>query len=390
MIVPLNSPSRPEDREALLTMIRKSGLIDEARLNNYLREKALPDNPDQALAALVDGGLITSFHARHLRMGKTRGFLLGPYRVLRPLGQGQMGLVYLAEQTSVNRCVAIKVLRTEKHKSAGARERFAREGRALAALNHPNIVRVYDVQNDGDVHYMVMQYVEGKSLSQILRESGRLPVSRAIDVIRQVALGLQHAHQAGIIHRDLDPSNILMERSGTVKILDMGLARFYEDHEDNLTERVGGALGSADFMAPEQANNQADIRTDIYSLGATFYYLLLGEPPFVAPTTAAKIIAHQTKPVVPPHVRDAAIPLEVSAVILRMLAKSPQDRYQTATEVLVALSVTDRPSPSSAELQPLEPIAPPSQISWWVVASFIILAAAIGGVLAWGVAGFVR
>ncbi|MGL4550110.1 MAG: serine/threonine-protein kinase [Gemmataceae bacterium] len=374
--------SRPNDLNSLLELVRRSGLVDAGRLNSLLSAGTLPADLDAALAAMVKAGLLTPFHTRHLREGKSRGFLLGPYRVLRPLGRGGMGLVYLAEQTSINRRVAVKVLRTQMHQTAGARERFAREGRATAALDHPNIVRIYDVQQDGDVHFMVMEYVEGKSLSKLLREQGRMTVSRAVDVVRQAAAGLQHAHERGIIHRDLKPANLLVDRAGTVKLLDMGLARFYEDSADNLTERIGGGiLGSPDIIAPEQANNQADIRSDVYALGATFYCLLLGEPPFPAATAGAKVMAHQTKPVTPPHVRDPGIPPEVSAVVLKMLAKSADDRYQSAAEVMVALSVF-REAP--------KPARPVPRRRGWLLILAVAGAAALGGALAWWLAGMIR
>jgi serine/threonine protein kinase len=304
-----------------------------------------------------------------------------------------MGLVYLAEQLSMNRLVALKVLRTELHSRRGARERFEREGRATAALTHPNIVRIYDVQHEGETYFLVMEYVEGQSLAKKITQFGRVPAAQALEYICQAAEGLQHAHRCGVIHRDIKPSNLLVDQEGVVKVLDMGLARFFDDRCDNLTERIGGGvLGSPDYLAPEQAQQQADIRSDIYALGATLYCLLIGEPPFAALRGSAKILAHQTRPVVPPAVRDPKIPQEISVIVLKMLAKSPEDRFQTMAEVLAALRSYQPPQPRTA-LPVAESVAAPtpqgepeSRTKPWPVVTLVgaFVASAIGTtLLAW-------
>jgi serine/threonine protein kinase len=343
----------PQHRDDFLDVVRKSGLLPEHRLAELSTDTPLPADPEQTAEALVRRGLLTSFQARHLLAGRFKGLILDQYRVLRPLGRGGMGLVYLAEHLTIKRQVAIKILRTDMLDSPGARERFTREGRAIAALDHPNIVRLYGVGNNGDTHYLIMEYAEGRSLETLLRQQGRLPLRKAVRYAMQVADGLQHAHERGIVHRDVKPANLLLDAKGSVKILDMGLARFHVDRTDNLTERVGGGiLGSPDYIAPEQASQQLDTRTDVYSLGATLYALLVGEPPFSGRSVAEKLFGHRTCAVIPPHVRDPNVPRELSMVVLKMMAKDPADRYQTPAEVVEALA----PFARSEEKTPPEPV----------------------------------
>src|SRR5208283_3668014 len=177
-------------------------------------------------------------------------------------------------------------------------ERFYREARAGAVLNHPNIVCAYDIGQEGTLHYLAMEYVEGSSLQQIVLQCGPLSVLQAVRYLRQAARGLQHLFQAGVVHRDIKPSNLLVDLTGTVKILDLGLARFYRDEDDDLSHRHEElVLGTADYLSPEQAmdSHQADIRSDIYSLGCTMYFCLCGQPPFPEGTLAQKLIWHTTR-----------------------------------------------------------------------------------------------
>ncbi len=377
--------SPPATLAELLALVRASGLVDEAKLKVPLEAQGLPDDPGLALDALVQAGLLTRFHAWNLRQGKYRGFLLGPYKVLRPLGKGGMGLVYLAEHTSLPRRVAVKLLRTDLAGKSGIVERFQREGRTASALDHPNIVRIYDLCHGDEGHFLVMEYVEGRSLEDLVREKGPLSVRQAVDYCLQVASALQHAHERGVVHRDIKPANLLLVAGGTVKVLDMGLARFYADSSDNLTERLGGGvLGSPDYIAPEQALGQLDIRCDIYSLGATLYMLLVGHPPFAFGSVADKLRAHQAHAVVPPHTRNPAIPAGLSAVVVRMLAKGPAARFQAPAEVIAAL----QPWSSGAE-QPV----PATRRRWGRAAVVAVTATATvlaAGLLAWGVLVLVR
>jgi serine/threonine protein kinase len=210
-----------------------------------------------------------------------------------------MGTVFLCEHTSMRRRVAIKVLPVAKAKDPSYLERFYREARAVAALDHPNIVRAYDIDQDEKLHFLVMEYVDGASLQEIVKRAGPLEPLRAAHYMCQAAFGLQHAHEAaGLVHRDIKPGNILVDRTGAVKVLDMGLARFFHDEEDVLTKKYDeNVLGTADYLAPEQAldSHAVDIRADIYSLGATFYFCLTGKTPFSEGTVAQKLIWHQTR-----------------------------------------------------------------------------------------------
>ncbi len=325
--------------DTLLENIRKSGLIKPRALEKCLAGIPTSAGPEHTLEVLIKAGLLTRFQARQLREGKHKGLLLGPYKILYPLARGGMGIVYVAEHCVLQRRVAIKVCLTERISEHGILERFHREGRAAAVLDHPNIIRVHDIGSDGNTHFLVMEYVPGKSLHEILRRRGRLGYREGVGLILQAAHGLQHAHERGLVHRDIKPANLLIDNNGVVKILDMGLARFFDHQDDKLTERLGGKpiIGSPDYIAPEQALGQLDIRSDIYSLGATLYATLSGRPPFTDTTVSRKLIAHQTRPIRPLYELDVGIPFDLSAVVLRMLAKNIEDRYQTPEQVTEAL-----------------------------------------------------
>ncbi|MFM7150727.1 MAG: serine/threonine protein kinase, partial [Gemmataceae bacterium] len=270
---------------------------------------------------------------------------------------GGMGSVYLCEHMVMRRRVAIKVLPASKAEDPASLERFFREARAAAALDHPNIVRAYDIDREDNLHFLVMEYVDGANLQEIVKRTGPLEVHRAAHYIRQVALGLQHAHEnAGLVHRDIKPGNVLVDRNGQVKLLDMGLARFFHDDEDELTKKYEETvLGTADYLAPEQAldSHGADIRADIYSLGATFYYCLLGKPPFAEGTVPQKLIWHQTREPKAISSLRPDVPEEMQAIIQKMMAKDRTERYQTPIEVVWALDPWTRgaiPPPSDLEI----------------------------------------
>lgn len=333
------SEPRIPSLDRLRELVQKSGLVEPGILDALWNSGRLPADPEGALEVLIEAGLITRFHARHLGQGKYSGFLLGSYKVLTPVGKGGMGMVYLAEHLQLRRRVALKVVRTDLQ-APGLRERFQRESRTAAALDHPNIVQVHDFCTEQGVSFLVMEYVEGKSLEEILRRKGRLPWPQAVQYVLQAAHGLEHAHERGVVHRDIKPANLLLDARGVVKILDMGLAKFVEDRNDDLTERLGGksVVGSPDYVAPEQILERLDPRSDVYSLGATLYALLLGQPPFHSGPVSQKLLAHQSVAVVPPDHKDPTIPVALSAVVLRMLAKAPDDRIQTPRKVIEALA----------------------------------------------------
>jgi serine/threonine protein kinase len=339
----------PVNVAALLDLVRTSGLIDSQRLEGYLTERsaeaALPGEPTSLANQLVQDGLLTRYQAEQLLQGRHRGFLLGQYRILEPIGSGGMGRVFLCEHTTLRRRTAIKIL---AQTDVATIERFRREARAAAALDHPNIVHVFDFDRAGGHHYLVMEYVEGVSLEDLVAKQGPLPADVAADYIAQAARGLQHAHEAGLVHRDVKPGNLLLDRAGIVKILDLGLARFAHDKDDQLTKQFDGksVLGTADYLSPEQAldSHAVDIRSDLYSLGATFYFLLAGRAPFADGSTTQKFLMHQM--LEPTQVREFRpdVPEPLAAVIQRLLAKEPDDRYQTPAELAEALAPFTRQS----------------------------------------------
>jgi WD40 repeat protein len=278
------------------------------------------------------------------------------YRIVRLLGVGGMGAVYEAEHLVLHRPVALKVIKRAYTASPDALERFRREVRTAARLSHPNIVTTHDAEDAGETHFLVMEYVDGTDLGRLVQERGLLPVAETCEYIRQAALGLQHAFEQGMVHRDLKPHNLMLTLDGRVKILDFGLARFASEAADaaGLTS-TGIVLGTVDYIAPEQAESahQADIRSDIYSLGCTLYHLLAGQPPL------QKVMAHVNKKPQPLTELRPDLPEELMLVLERMMAKNPKHRYQTPAEVAIALEPFTRaiaialpPKPPRPEPEP--------------------------------------
>jgi serine/threonine protein kinase len=358
----------PTTIDEFLDLVRKSGVVEDKRLDAYLTRlragNTPPTVPAQFAGLLVRDGVLTHFQAEQVLLGKWRRFTIGKYKVLERLGAGGMGSVYLCEHKLMRRRVAVKVLPTAKADDPSSLERFYREARAVAALDHPNIVRAYDIDQDDKLHFLVMEYVDGSSLQEIIKKVGPMDVTRAAHYMLQSALGLQHAHaSAGLVHRDIKPGNILVDRSGVVKILDMGLARFFHDEEDILTKKYDeNVLGTADYLAPEQAldSHGVDIRADIYSLGATFYFCLTGRTPFTEGTVAQKLIWHQTRQPKPIRQTRPEVPDALAVLIERMMAKDPAQRPQTPQQVADALApFTQSPiaPPPEEEMPRLSPAA---------------------------------
>ena len=347
----------PATNDEFIGLVVKSGVAEHARLHALLatlrESNTLPPEPSQLANVLVDNNTLTRFQADQLLQGKWKRFAIGKYRVLDRLGSGGMAQVFLCEHTFMRRRVAVKVLPAAKAADPASLERFYREARAVAALDHPNIVRAYDIDQDDGLHFLVMEYVDGTNLQDLIRIVGPLDPTRACHYIYGAAVGLQHAHETGLIHRDIKPGNILVDRAGVVKVLDMGLARFFHDNNDRLTRKYDEfVLGTADYAAPEQAldSHTVDIRADIYSLGATFYFLLTTRPVFDTGSVAQKMLWHQTRD--PDSVRSLRpdIPAALAELIETMMAKDRDRRFQTPAELLSALA----PWVTS-------PIAPPSE-----------------------------
>lgn len=264
------------------------------------------------------------------------------YRLLAWLGAGGMGVVYKAEHKLMERAVALKVVSKMLTANKTAVERFKKEVKAAAMLSHPNIVTAYDAEQAGDLHFLVMEFVEGVTLARLVEDKGPLPVEVACEYVRQAVLGLQHAFEAGMVHRDIKPQNLMLTPRGEIKILDFGLAGFVRERKPggSLTG-FGEGLGTPDYMAPEQIRDAhtADIRADIYSLGCTLYFLLTAQSPFPEGAALQKITGHLERK--PKSIRELRndVPEELVKIIERMMAKESGQRYQTPREVAEALGI---------------------------------------------------
>ena len=368
----------PDTIESFLDLGFRSGLLDKTAVDACCTQLALyggpPQKPDQLAKALVRAGMLTSFQAEKLLSGRWRGFLIsGKYRLLERLGAGGMGAVYLCEHILMGRRVALKVLPIAQAEDPASLARFYREAKAVARLDHPNIVRAHDIDREDKLHFLVLEFIEGINLHDFVRKNGTLAPQRAADYIRQAALGLQHADEAGLVHRDIKPGNLLLDRQGVVKLLDMGLARFFDDDGGSFARAYeqGYSIGTADYMAPEQTlDYRVDIRADIYSLGGTFYYLLVGKSPFQDGTMPQKMIWHQVRQPKPVRSLRAEVPEDMARVLEKMMAKDLDRRYQNAADVAADLArcITEPlPPPTADEMPPLicvgplQPSSSPSQ-----------------------------
>jgi eukaryotic-like serine/threonine-protein kinase len=334
----------------LADALRQLRLLDSARLDELARV-VLPKFPDPKTLAreLVRRGWLTTYQVNQLFKGHGNDLLLGSYVVLERLGEGGMGQVFKARNWKMGQIVALKVIRKERLANEVAVLRFEREIRAASQLDHPNIVRALDADRAGESHFLVMEYIEGIDLARIVRERGPLSVAIACDFARQAALALQHAHERGLVHRDVKPANLLLAQApglrdaGLVKVLDMGLARVDMTTDgvslDTLTKE-GSVMGSLDYIAPEQAMNShtVDIRGDLYGLGCTLYYLLTGQVPFPTPHPMEKLLSHRMSEPIPVEEQRPEVSPAVGAVIRRLMAKLPEDRYQTPAEAAEALA----------------------------------------------------
>ena len=298
---------------------------------------------DKLIEGLVGAGLITKWQSEKIRGGRYKGFFLGKYKLLGHLGTGGMSTVYLAQQVLTKQQRAIKVLPRNKIDEKSYLSRFYREARSFAALNHPNIIRIYDVSQQDDTHYMVMEYVEGSDLYDIVTDTGPVDFDLAKDCIIQAAKGLAHVHDQNLVHRDIKPANLFRTQSGIVKVLDLGLALLKsDDDEHGLSKQFNESMmGTADYLAPEQAINSHDIdhRADIYSLGCTLYFLLTGQPPFNEGSLAQRIANHQTTMPAPITDLRADCPRLLQDVCMRMMAKDPEHRYASCRELITALEI---------------------------------------------------
>jgi len=298
----------------------------------------LPDS--QKLAGkLYRAGKLTKYQAVRVYQNKHQGLLLGNYLILDQLGRGGMGEVFKARHRRMKRLVAVKVLSPSVTQSEQSRRRFQREVEAAAKLVHPNIVTAFDADMHKGIHFLVMEYVDGKDLGVWLKKNGPFTVSQSMDCIIQAARGLQFAHEAGVIHRDIKPQNMLLDGNGCIKILDMGLVSLDETEDEDSSEDLtqnNQIMGSVDYMSPEQAEDvsSVDLRADIYGLGCTLFRLLTGKPPYPADKLIEKLVAHRQRPI--PSLLDFCpdVSPELDKVFQRMIAKNREQRQASMQEVI--------------------------------------------------------
>jgi Protein kinase domain/Domain of Unknown Function (DUF1080) len=344
---------------------------------------APPDSSPQSTPSPVAHAVSESEIPRDL-------FAQSKYRIVRVLGRGGMGTVYEAEHVRMKRPVAIKVVNPELVNHPQALLRFEEEIKAVASLDHANIARAFDAENIGSLQVFVMEFVRGQTLYDFLQSRGQLSVTDACRCVRQALIGLQHAHEQGLVHRDLKPQNLMLTRdTGQIKILDFGLAKAVsENRQSRSLTSTRATMGTYAYMAPEQALDaaKADIRADIYSLGCTLYYLIAGVLPFDYETDAKLLLAHQTERPCPLHELCPDVPEALSDLVARMLAKEPAERPQTPREAADALLPFARGEAALSRGMAVDPLARPAAIGrrsnkrmWSGIAAAVIALFGFGG-----------
>jgi eukaryotic-like serine/threonine-protein kinase len=336
--------------------------------------------------------------------------LAGRYRVEDELGRGGMAKVYRGQDTVLGRTVAIKILAPQYADDPNFVTRFRREAQAAARLSNPNVVSVFDTGDEQDVHYIVMEYVDGRTLADYLAGGSRIMPERAIDIAIDVCRALEAAHEQGVVHRDIKPGNIMITASGAVMVTDFGIARMATGQET--IEQTAAVLGTASYLSPEQAQGQpVDGRTDIYSLGCVLYEMVAGRPPFIGDSTVAVASKQVLEQPVPPSRLNRDVSPDLDAVVLRALAKNPDNRYQTAGEMrrdlervragqpveatpllpttalaagaVGATQVIPHEAPPSASTAVLTPEPEPEKSRWWIPVLVVLLVLSILGVFLW-------
>jgi serine/threonine protein kinase len=348
-------------------LLEKSQLLSEEQQNRLKAELAHSQSLSTASSIadwLITQGWITQWQADKLLQARHRGFFLGRYRLLNRIARGGMSTVYAAQHVDSNTICALKVLSQSKVNHSSSLPRFYREAQLAARLEHPHIVRVFDVSSDNDgrdeIHFITMELLYGKDLAELVRGTGPLPCRTAADYIRQAALGLEYAHAAGLVHRDIKPGNLFLSDDGTIRILDLGLAQDFESEENLTREYNERVLGTADYLAPEQAvdSHSADARADLYGLGCTLYFLLTGQPPFNEGTLAQRIIAHQTKPLPSVAAVRSDVPPFLSHLLSQLVVKDRRKRIQSAGEVARLITEWLHSDPALDSVSPTPAVHP--------------------------------
>lgn len=330
--------------DEFVRQLEETGILSAETLHGLLPPRSPPRDAASFARELVRSRKLTKFQADEIARGNARSLLLDNYILMEKIGQGGMGQVFKARHRRLARTVAVKILPPNLVKNPETIARFEREIRAAARISHPNIVAALDAGASQGIHFLVMEYVSGSDLARTVKKGGPLPVETAVDYIRQAACGLHAAHADGIVHRDIKPANLLVDTRGTVKVLDLGLARLQSERdaaaEASLT-RTGTVMGTVDFIAPEQAvdTKSADARADIYSLGCTLFYLVIGRPVYGGDTLMAKLLAHREQAIPSLRALRPETSAAVDAVFQKMVAKKVADRYQSMSEVIAALDL---------------------------------------------------
>jgi serine/threonine protein kinase len=354
----------------LLPLLRDSGVLSERAFVD-VRAKVLageyPIDSRELAERLIKERLLTEYQAKRLLAGKSHGMVLGKYTILDRIGSGSMGRVYKATHQLMGRAVALKIIAPEIVSNERAVSRFYREMKLVGRLDHPNVVRAFDSDSINNILYIVMEYVQGKSLAQLLKD-GPLPPIDVVGYAAQAALGLSHAHEQGIVHRDIKPSNLLLTDEKLIKVLDLGLGVLMEaDSHATFATADGIAVGTVDYMSPEQAcGKEVDGRSDLYSLGCAMYHLITGRHAFPGESPIERLGKRISGKPVPITDLRPDLPPSLVAVMDKLMAAKPQDRYQTGQEAADALAALIRSrrsahsatKPEVATSTPAAPAAP--------------------------------